>query len=168
MVLQESYQIHVLFLRRICPFCNQFYLLSEHEHSERWYHTSQPLSIMYDILLLINYTLLIVNLIFLCIKKPVPNSWVSSPFHRKMYIRLLVWRHPHPIWPLVLPLNVSYILIFLHNCPAWPALHRPLTFYITNLISIFFSLGNLSKESIQVWGPLWHFVTSLFFTVRRC
>jgi hypothetical protein len=27
-------------------------------------------------------------------------------------------------------------------------------------MSILFSLGRLSKESIQVRGPLWHFVTS--------
>jgi hypothetical protein len=33
-------------------------------------------------------------------------------------------------------------------------------------MSIFFSLGHLSKESVQ--GPLWHFITSLFFMVRSC
>jgi hypothetical protein len=37
---------------------------------------------------------------------------------------------------------------------------------VPNLMSIFFSLGRLSKESVQIRGPSWHFVTSLFFTVR--
>jgi hypothetical protein len=35
-------------------------------------------------------------------------------------------------------------------------------------ISIFFRLGRLSKESVQVRGFLWSFVTSLFFTMRSC
>jgi hypothetical protein len=35
-------------------------------------------------------------------------------------------------------------------------------------ISIFFRLGRLSKESVQVRGSLNIFVTSLFFTVRSC
>jgi hypothetical protein len=35
------------------------------------------------------------------------------PFHRKMYIRLLVRCHLRPIWPPVLPLNLTYIFIFL-------------------------------------------------------
>jgi hypothetical protein len=49
-----------------------------------------------------------------------------------------------------------------------PALYRLLTFHITNPISIFLSLGHLSKESFQVCGPFWHFVMHLFFTVRSC
>jgi hypothetical protein len=32
-----------------------------------------------------------------------------------------------------------------------------------NLMSIFFRLGRLSKESVQVRGPLWPFVTAYFF-----
>jgi hypothetical protein len=39
-----------------------------------------------------------------------------------------------------------------------PELYRLLTFHIPNLISIFLSLGHLSKESVQV--------TNLFFMVR--
>jgi hypothetical protein len=38
-----------------------------------------------------------------------------------------------------------------------------LTFQVPDLISIFLSLGRLSKESVQVRAPLWHFVTSLFY-----
>jgi hypothetical protein len=40
---------------------------------------------------------------------------------------------------------------------------RALSVTRSNLMSIFFSLGRLSKESVQVRGPLRHFVTSLFF-----
>jgi hypothetical protein len=35
-------------------------------------------------------------------------------------------------------------------------------------LSTTFFLGHLSKESIQAWSPLWHFITSLFFIVRSC
>jgi hypothetical protein len=69
---------------------------------------------MYDILSLINSTL------FNCShdslmseKKPVLNSDSHSLFHRKMHICLLVRCHLFPIWPPVLPLNLTYILIFL-------------------------------------------------------
>jgi hypothetical protein len=34
---------------------------------------------------------------------------------------------------------------------------------IPNLVSIFLSLGRLSKGSVQVLGPVKHFVTNLFF-----
>jgi hypothetical protein len=44
-----------------------------------------------------------------------------------------------------------------------PAVYRLLTFHVPNLMSIFLSLGRLSRESVKVQGPLWHFVTNLFF-----
>jgi hypothetical protein len=37
-----------------------------------------------------------------------------------------------------------------------------LIFHIPNLMSVFFCFGHLSKESVQVWGLFWIFVTSLF------
>jgi hypothetical protein len=37
-----------------------------------------------------------------------------------MYIRLLVLCNLRPIWPPVLPLNLSYIWDFFHYCPKWP------------------------------------------------
>jgi hypothetical protein len=43
-----------------------------------------------------------------------------------------------------------------------PALHIHRTFHVTNLISIFLSLGRLSKESVHVRRHSWHFVTKLF------
>jgi hypothetical protein len=91
------------------------------------------------------------------------------PFPRKMYIRLLVRCHLCPIWPPVLPLNTIYILIILPPLSwAKPASYSLLTFHVPELMSMFSSLGHLSKESVQVRRPLWHFVTSLFFTVKSC
>jgi hypothetical protein len=43
-----------------------------------------------------------------------------------------------------------------------PALYILLTLHVPNLMSIFFTLGRLSKEPVQLRGPLWHVVTSLF------
>jgi hypothetical protein len=45
-----------------------------------------------------------------------------------------------------------------------PALYRLLTFHVSNLMSIFRSLGRLHREYVQVRGPSWHFLTSLLFT----
>jgi hypothetical protein len=47
-----------------------------------------------------------------------------------------------------------------------PTLYIILMSHVPNLISIFFRLGHLSKESVQVRGSVWLFVTSLFFTAR--
>jgi hypothetical protein len=44
-----------------------------------------------------------------------------------------------------------------------PTLYKLLTFPNPNPISIFCRLGCLSKESIQVLGSFWIFVTNLFF-----
>jgi hypothetical protein len=47
-----------------------------------------------------------------------------------------------------------------------PALYILLTLQVPNLMTIFFRLGRLSKESVQVRGFFRIFVTSLFFTMR--
>jgi hypothetical protein len=119
----------------------------------------RPLSIMYNILSLTNSTWFSNVRKNLCI---IHDS--HSPFHRKMYIRLLIWCHLHPIWPLVLPLNLAYISSA--TALSEPALYILLTFQVPNLISILFHLGRLSTESVQVQGFLWSFITSLFFTAR--
>jgi hypothetical protein len=82
-----------------------------------------------------------------------------------MYIHLLVRHHLRPIWSPVLPLNLTYFEISSSTTLSEPALYILLTFQVPNLISIFFHLGRLSKESVQVRGFLWSFITSLFFTV---
>jgi hypothetical protein len=49
-----------------------------------------------------------------------------------------------------------------------PALYILLTLQAPNIMSIFFRFGHLSKESVQVRGFLWIFITSLLFTVSSC
>jgi hypothetical protein len=44
-----------------------------------------------------------------------------------------------------------------------PALYRLLAFNIPNLLSILPSFGHLSQIPARVKGPLWHFITSIFF-----
>jgi hypothetical protein len=61
-----------------------------------------------------------------------------------------------------------YFDIYFATVMSEPALYRLLTFHMPNLISIFLSLGRLSKESVEVRDPLWHFVTQLCFTMRSC
>jgi hypothetical protein len=57
----------------------------------------RPLSIMYDILSLTNSTHLTADVIFLCIKKPVPNSWFSFPL--SIYLIFgAVFRAMHIFW----------------------------------------------------------------------
>jgi hypothetical protein len=89
-----------------------------------------------------------------------------SPFHRIMYIRLVVRCHLRPIWPHVLPINLTYTYfeIFSATVLSDPILYILVTFHVTKFISIFIRLGSVCKESVQVRGFLWSFVTNLFFT----
>jgi hypothetical protein len=66
-----------------------------------------------------------------------------------------------------LPLNLTYLATFFETVIREHALNKHLIFHSPNLISIFRSLGRLSKESVQVRGFCKLFVTS-FFTVRGC
>jgi hypothetical protein len=59
-----------------------------------------------------------------------------------------------------------YLASSLETVIGEPVLYKLLTFHVPNLISIFHSLGHLSKESVQVRGSFEVFVTSLFFTVK--
>jgi hypothetical protein len=123
-----------------------------------------PLSIMYDILSLTNSTLLTADMILLCTKKNLyPIHGSHSPFHRKMCIPLLVWCHFPPIWPPALPLNLTYIWIVPSKLSLGSPPYTNSLCSMLNLMSIFLRLVRLSKESIQVRGSVWLFVTSLFF-----
>jgi hypothetical protein len=53
----------------------------------------------------------------------------------------------------------------IHTIPSYLS-KILLTFQVPNLVSIFFRLGRLSTESVEVRGFFRIFVTSLFFTVR--
>jgi hypothetical protein len=102
-------------------------------------------------------------MILLCMRKPVPNSWFSFPFPQKN-----VYSPTRSVPP---PSHLTYMptksnLYFEMSSPTTlsePALYMLLTFHVPNRMSIFFRLGHLSKESVQVWGLFWMFVRSLFF-----
>jgi hypothetical protein len=79
-----------------------------------------------------------------------------------MYIRLLVLCHLRPIW-LCTPTKSNLHFEISSTALSEPALYILLTFQVPNLISIFFCLRCLSKESIQVRGFVWSLVTSLVF-----
>lgn len=65
----------------------------------------------------------------------------------------------------------KFYLYFDSSFPAVTsksAIYRLLTLPVPKLMSIFFSLGCLSKESVQAWCPMWCFITSLIVIVRSC
>jgi hypothetical protein len=120
---------------------------------------------MYHVLSLANSTLLTADMILLCTEKNLYLVHDShSPFHRRMCILPQVRCHCPPIWPL--PLNLTYLASSLETVFSEPSLYKLLTFHVPKLISIFHSLGHLSKESIQVRGSVIIFVTSLFLRLR--
>jgi hypothetical protein len=61
---------------------------------------------------------------------------------------------------------IPYFANSLQTAIFDPALFRHLTFRVPNLMSIFRCLDH-SKRSVQVRGPVQHFATCWFFTVRR-
>jgi hypothetical protein len=79
-----------------------------------------------------------------------------------MYIRLLV-PPPSRLTSCTPTESNLYFEISSDIALSEPVLYILLTFQVPNLISIFFRLGRFSKESVQVRGFLWSFVTSLFF-----
>jgi hypothetical protein len=153
------YQTHIPIPHRSCPSHHQFYLLLEHEHSEQWYDTRA----------LTNSTLLTADMSLLCTSKPVPNSWFSFSF---------LWKNAYyPASSVPQPSHLTsctptkykwYLASSLETVIREPALYKHLTFHVPNLISIFCSLGHLSKDSVQVWGLCKLFVTNLFFMVKGC
>jgi hypothetical protein len=52
------------------------------------------------------------------------------------------------------------LIILINTVFRDPALYKLLTFQVPNLISVFHSLGRLSKKSVQVRGSLEVSVTS--------
>jgi hypothetical protein len=129
----------------------------------------RPLSTVYDILLLMNWTLLAADVILLCTSNLYLMHVPHSPFYRRMYVCLIILCYLQPIWHPLVPLNQTYILTPLSKLSLGTLPHMKLRIFIMpNLISIFCSLGSLPKESLQVWGSVKLFVTGSFFTVRSC
>jgi hypothetical protein len=56
-----------------------------------------------------------------------------------------------------------YLASSLETVFRVPVLYKLLTFQVPNLISVFHSLGRLSKKSVQVRGSLEVFITSFFY-----
>jgi hypothetical protein len=147
MVFREFIKYILKIPHRNCLSHHQFYPLLEHDHSEQC-----PLSFMYDILSLTNSTLLTADMIPLCTTKPVPNSGFHSPFHRKMCAgSVLLHSHLTSCTPTKCNL---YLDSSLKTVTREPALSKLLRFHVPNLMLIFCCLGRLSKESVQVRGPL--------------
>jgi hypothetical protein len=113
---------------------------------------------MYDILSLSNSTLLTADMILLCTRKPVPNSWFSflSPL-RTAY-------SPHPLLRCtgvpsdLLHSHRTYILKDLTNCYDLPYIFRIYYFPCTKSHVHFAWRSVLLKEYFQIRGPFWRFV----------
>jgi hypothetical protein len=72
---------------------------------------------MYEIISLKNCTILTADMILLCTKNLYLIHDSDSPSRRKMFIGLLVQYHLCPIWPPVLPLNLTYTVQPVLNGP---------------------------------------------------
>jgi hypothetical protein len=69
--------------KKECYHSNSLYLLCSRNHRGTMTSQHRPLWIMDDLLSPKNSTHLITALIFVCMKKPVPNSWFSFLFPQK-------------------------------------------------------------------------------------
>jgi hypothetical protein len=92
----------------------------------------RPLSIMYDILSLTNWTLLTADMILLCSKNLYLIHDSHFLFHRKMCTLSQVRCHRPPIWLPALPSNLTYILmvfliVALLNLPYPPNMNHEVT-----------------------------------------
>jgi hypothetical protein len=103
----------------------------QNNNSHHW-----PLSVTYDILSLKNFTLLTADLTPCCMKSLSLCGDSHSHCQIKLFNHLLADYHPQPIWPLVLPLDVTYTLLICFTLFLNLPVETP-TFHVPNLISIF-------------------------------
>jgi hypothetical protein len=68
-----------------------------------------------------------------------------------------------PIWPPVLPLYLTYILIFLLQLLSEPALYRLLMLHVTNLMFIVLSSGHSPKKIHPSLRPCVTFCNKIIF-----
>lgn len=90
------------------------------------------------------------------------NKVQHSHFYKRMYNYLLIQCHLCPIRSPVLPLNLTYISLFLDTIFEKPDLYRLLKFQIPNLMPNVRWLEHF-KEPIQACGPKQHFATWHFY-----
>jgi hypothetical protein len=134
---------------------------------------------MYNILPPVNLILLTADMILLCTKEPVPNSWFSyvqkylypihgshSPFDRKMCILLLVWCHGPPIWPPALPLNLTYIWTVPLKLFLWSPPYKLLIIHVPYLVSIFRHLGRCTATVKFFVAKVWDKVSVHFHVTK--
>jgi hypothetical protein len=88
-------------------------------------------------------------------KEPVSNSWVSSPFHRKICILLLVQCHCPTKSNLHLDSSFKTVI-------REPTLYILRAFHVPNRMSLFCHLVHLSNEFVQVQN----FSNMLVFMMR--
>jgi hypothetical protein len=83
-----------------------------------------------------------------------PSCYVPCPSHAP-------WLHdPNCTWWRVQVMKLLIMQFSLTSCHFIPLQSQYSPQHL--------SFGHLSKESVKIRGPLWHFVTSLFFMVRSC
>jgi hypothetical protein len=80
-----------------------------------------------------------------------------------MYICMLVRCHLHPIWLLLLPINLTYILIFFHHCPEWTCPIRTSNIPSTKFLIHFLPLGSFIQKIRSGRGLLVIFCNKLIF-----
>jgi hypothetical protein len=138
-----------IFLKEVVSVIINLILCWGREHSEQWYHTSDLLVLCTTSCQLLNWFSYAQRNLYL----------TQSPLYRKTYIRLLVQSHLTSYNPTESNL---YFGIYFATFMSGLTLYRFLTFHVPNL-NHFPKWGRLSKESVKVWEPLWHFITNLFF-----
>jgi hypothetical protein len=123
--------LHALFPHRDCLFFHQFYPLLEHEYSEQWYETKEPL--------------------VLCTISVTSKPKDLCLFHRKMYIRLLVsvLSLSHLIYSTATKTNLCFNSSFA-TLMSQSTLYVCLNSHVPYLMPHFLILGRLPKKEICV------------------
>jgi hypothetical protein len=96
----------------------------------------------------------------------------SLPCSQELPQLIPILSQDNPVHTTPSYLSNIYLISSTHLPLVLPSGYFPSVFPTNFLYEFLFSpiraFGRLSKESVQVLGPLWHFVTTLFFTVRSC
>jgi hypothetical protein len=121
-----------------------------------------PLSIMYGTLSLKNWTLLTADKILFWRRRHVPNSWfiIFFPYKNAGSVS------PLPIWPSVLPLNITFILVALSHLSLPKFLYKTFHIPCSSFHVRFPELRSFTKEIHASASPFMIFRNRLFSSVR--